>query len=378
MQAAQEQERDARLQEMDKSTSVTLSTIASTDDLDAEDGLRRMNVLIKADGTGSTEAVKGALMGLPQDTISLRFLLAATGPITESDVDLAYSTEGFIVAFNVDISDEAEAAAKQRNVDISQHQVIYNVLDDVCPAFSPLHPRIVVRCAARSPAVDAVIPDVVHCKERSIQTLTGVLTSRLRCQRCGGEGRDGQGVCCGGVAYGCHAVQVRQRMEGRIKEVTEKEHRGTAEVKAMFGRGKTVSAGCLVKEGRLMNKGVLEVHRGKELVWEGAISSLRRFKDEVPEVKEGVECGVNCAEFWKWEEGDRLEFYELVQKKLSLEESHADTAMDFDTGLEAMQEEYEEAKRRLDAGEPEDEDEEWLQMMKKKNSRGGKRERGRR
>ena len=168
-------------------------------------------------------------------------------------------------------------------------------------------------------------------------------------------------------------------MEGRIKEVTEKEHRGTAEVKAMFGRGKTVSAGCLVKEGKLMNKGVLEVHRGKELLWEGPITSLRRFKDEVAEVKEGVECGVNCAQFWTWEEGDRLEFYELVQKKLTLEESHADTAMDFSLGLEEMQEEYEEAKRRNEAGEPEDEDEEWLQMMKRKNrGGGGKRERGRR
>ena len=169
LQAAQEAERDARLQEMDRSTSVTLSTIASTDDLDAEDGLRRMNVLIKADGTGSTEAVKGALMGLPQDTINLRFLLAATGPITESDVDLAYSTEGFIVAFNVEVSEEAEAAAKQRGVDIARHKVIYNVLDDVRP-----RPHIY---ALRSP------PAVVCVKCR-------VVLSGARC------------VCAGAAAHG--------------------------------------------------------------------------------------------------------------------------------------------------------------------------------
>jgi translation initiation factor IF-2 len=127
VQNQKEQQRQARLAEMSTSASVTLSTLASADE--EADGLKRMNIIIKADATGSVEALRGALLGLPQDTVSLRFLLASTGAVTESDVDLAWSTESLLIAFNTAIPEDAEARAKQRSIQIHSYDVIYNVLD---------------------------------------------------------------------------------------------------------------------------------------------------------------------------------------------------------------------------------------------------------
>lgn len=95
MQAEKEAQRTARLAEMSTSTTVTLSTLATVDE--DQEALQRMNLIVKADASGSLEAIKGALRALPQDSVALRFLLAATGPITPSDVDLAHSSGALIM-----------------------------------------------------------------------------------------------------------------------------------------------------------------------------------------------------------------------------------------------------------------------------------------
>ena len=104
----------------------------------------------------------------------------------------------------------------------------------------------------------------------------------------------------------------------------------------------------MVTEGKMVAGGVVEVRRNRKLVYEGELSSLRRFKDEVSIVEEGVECGVGCEEFWAWEEGDKVTCFELVQKTLTLEESHADRAVDGDLeeALAAAQAEYAEEEQR--------------------------------
>ena len=221
---------------------------------------------MKADTTGSLEAMKGALLGLPQKTIALRFLLSATGPVNVSDIDFARTSEALVIAFNVPVTEDAKAAAKSKGVDVKSYQVIYALLDDV-----------------------------------------------------------------------------RERMEGRIKSIMERVPRGKAKVKALFGRGKQQVAGCVVTEGFLEVKGFMQVFRGSEVVHEGPLTSLRRFKDNVPRVEEGIECGVGAGGFWQWQEGDKIEFFELVEKKLTLEESRASTAVDFETALETFEEEYQES-----------------------------------
>jgi Translation-initiation factor 2 len=101
LQVAKQEAKRARLAEMSGGSSVTLSTLATVDE--GQEGLQRMNLIIKADATGTIEALKGALMGLPQDSVALRFLLSATGPVTQGDVDLAHTSKASIIAFNVSV-----------------------------------------------------------------------------------------------------------------------------------------------------------------------------------------------------------------------------------------------------------------------------------
>ena len=66
-----------------------------------------------------------------------------------------------------------------------------------------------------------------------------------------------------------------------------------------------------------------QVLRGKEVVHEGNIVSLRRVKDDVKDVAAGLECGVGVADFAGWKEGDRLEVFQVEQKQRTLEEASA-------------------------------------------------------
>lgn len=90
---------------------VTLSSLASIDE-DA-DGIQRINIVLKADTSGAMEAVKGALGKLPQDSIMLRYLHAAAGDITESDITLAATAEAFVLGFNIHPSEAMQARAKK-------------------------------------------------------------------------------------------------------------------------------------------------------------------------------------------------------------------------------------------------------------------------
>ena len=79
--------------------------------------------------------MKAALSVLPQHNISLRVLHIATGPVTQSDIDLAAAAlqngETMVLAFNIPFSSEAEAAAKRYGVEVQQFKVIYDLVDHV-------------------------------------------------------------------------------------------------------------------------------------------------------------------------------------------------------------------------------------------------------
>lgn len=108
---------------------VTLSSLASIDEDD--EAIQRVNIVLKADTSGAIEAVKGALSKLPQDSVMLRFLHAATGDITESDLSLADTAEGFVLAYNIKPTESISASAKKSGVDIRSYDVIYDLLDDI-------------------------------------------------------------------------------------------------------------------------------------------------------------------------------------------------------------------------------------------------------
>jgi translation initiation factor IF-2 len=127
-----------RLAEAAGSAKVTTMSLASLDD-DAggagtgagEEALQRVNVVLKADASGAVEAVRAAAASLPQDRVTLRFLLAAPGDLTLSDVDLASASDALVLGFNVAPSDAVGAAAKQAGVDVRSYRVIYDLLDDL-------------------------------------------------------------------------------------------------------------------------------------------------------------------------------------------------------------------------------------------------------
>ncbi|KFM27886.1 Translation initiation factor IF-2 [Auxenochlorella protothecoides] len=84
-----------------------------------------------ADASGSVEAVRGALAALPQGAVVLRYLLAAPGEVSESDVALASASGGVVLAFQTRAGEAAALAAKQAGVELRAYSVIYDLVDDV-------------------------------------------------------------------------------------------------------------------------------------------------------------------------------------------------------------------------------------------------------
>ena len=105
---------------------------------------------------------------------------------------------------------------------------------------------------------------------------------------------------------------IQLAMEGLLEPELVEEALGEAEVRAVFTIGKSAVAGCYVTTGKLHRNCKVRVHRGKQVVFDGDLDSLRRNKDDVKEVATGFECGVGTDRFANWEEGDRIEAFKMV------------------------------------------------------------------
>jgi translation initiation factor IF-2 len=111
--------------------------------------------------------------------------------------------------------------------------------------------------------------------------------------------------------------QVKEGMAGLLEPVLKDVTLGVAEVRKIFelSKGNPV-AGCMVTSGRIV-KGKVRVRRRKEIIYEGLTQSLRRFQDEVNEVRAGMECGIRIEGFGEFQSGDNIECYTIektVQK----------------------------------------------------------------
>ncbi len=111
-----------------------------------------------------------------------------------------------------------------------------------------------------------------------------------------------------------HAVdEVRLRMLDLLEKLPKEEERGKAEVRVTFKASQLgVIAGCQVIEGSIVRNMHIRVRRGSEVVWTGAIASLKRVKDDVREVQKGVECGILLQGYNDVQVGDILEAFEIV------------------------------------------------------------------
>jgi translation initiation factor IF-2 len=94
---------------------------------------------------------------------------------------------------------------------------------------------------------------------------------------------------------------------------------GKAEVRQLFKLGKTsVIAGCMVTEGVVRRNASARVLRKGDLIWSGKIGSLKRFKDDAREVKEGFDCGIVLDGFATLEEADVIEAMEVEEVRQTL------------------------------------------------------------
>ena len=107
--------------------------------------------------------------------------------------------------------------------------------------------------------------------------------------------------------------QVKESMAGLLDPIIKEVVVGSAEVKKVFGLSKGGNvAGCIVSSGRIA-RGKVRVMRRKNLIYEGQTQSLRRFQDEVNEVRAGMECGILIDGFNELQVGDVIEAY-MVEK----------------------------------------------------------------
>ena len=199
-------------------------------------------VVIKADVQGSTEAIVNALNRISNDEIKVRVLSAGVGAITESDVNLAFSSGAPVIGFNVRPNAKAREMVERHKVKMKYFDVIYHLTEEVA------------------------------------KEMAGIW---------GPE---------------------------RIEHVV-----GRAEVKEVFNAGKRdKAAGLLVLEGGIKKGLFARLTRADVIVSQTVIANLRRFKDDIAEVRAGLECGVVLQDTNDIKPGDMLEVFEVEQRERTL------------------------------------------------------------
>jgi len=117
---------------------------------------------------------------------------------------------------------------------------------------------------------------------------------------------------------------VRDALEGLLEPTIEEENLGTLEIRDIFKVPKIGTiAGCYVSSGKITRKDLIRLYREDKLLFEGKISSLKRFKEDVKEVASGFECGVGLENYNDLKVGDILETYKTVEIKRTLVSNNA-------------------------------------------------------
>ena len=108
-------------------------------------------------------------------------------------------------------------------------------------------------------------------------------------------------------------------MEGMLAPEFKEEVVGTAEVRETFNISKVGTiAGCFVTEGKILRTNDIRLIRDGIVIHTGKLESLKRFKDDVKEVKNGYECGLNIEKFNDLQVGDLIESFQMVEVKSKL------------------------------------------------------------
>ncbi len=112
--------------------------------------------------------------------------------------------------------------------------------------------------------------------------------------------------------------KVREMMADLLEPDQKEIKTGAAEVRQVFPLAKGFVAGCLVTEGKITRNASARLRRGREIVHEGKIATLKRFKDDANEVRAGLECGMKLDDFNGYQPGDVIEAFEIQKVRASL------------------------------------------------------------
>ncbi|MBL9212551.1 MAG: translation initiation factor IF-2 [Opitutaceae bacterium] len=112
--------------------------------------------------------------------------------------------------------------------------------------------------------------------------------------------------------------KVREMMADLLDPDIKEIKTGAAEVRQVFPLAKGFVAGCLVTEGKINRNAAARLRRGREIVHEGKIGTLKRFKDDANEVRAGLECGIKLDDFNGYSAGDVIECFEIQKVRASL------------------------------------------------------------
>lgn len=206
--------------------------------------VKELLVVLKADVQGSVEVLKGTLEKLSTEKVKVRVIRAGVGAINESDVLLASATQAdntqtavVIIGFNVRPEARAAEVAKQEEVDIRLHSIIYKVEEEI-----------------------------------------------------------------------------RAAMIGMLDAIEKENILGKALVQEVFKVSKVGSiAGCRVTDGVIRRQAKARLIRDGVVIWTGDIASLKRFKEDTNEVRQGFECGVSLVNFNDIKTDDEIEAF-VIEK----------------------------------------------------------------
>ena len=192
-----------------------------------------LNVIVKTDVVGTSEAIVAALNDLGTDLAKVKIVSSGVGGISESDANLAVAVNSIILGFNVRADNSAKKIIEDESVDLTYHSIIYELLDDI-----------------------------------------------------------------------------KAKLSGLLDPIIREEIVGTAEVLEVFNSPKFGQiAGCMVLEGSVLRSKPVRVLRDEIVIFEGELDSLRRFKDDIGEVKNGTECGIGIKNYKDIKAGDKIEVF---------------------------------------------------------------------
>lgn len=200
-------------------------------ELTGNKGVMEMNFIIKADSSGSCEAISGAIDKVNNPKVKTSVILKSIGAVTDSDILLAKASQATVIAFKTEVKPGILKNAENWKVSVKRYEIIYQILDDI-------------------------------------------------------------------------DQEINQTFAEKEKEVSL----GRAEIREIFVKHKIGTiAGSIVTEGIIKRDAKCILWRNGVQIYTSTIQSIRQFRDDKREVKNGQECGIMIAKFSDYHIGDVIE-----------------------------------------------------------------------